>query len=55
VDLQVTSKVPILIRIKGSEGLILETNSTKNKEDHPIGLKIKGLAFMKGPLSWRIL
>jgi len=47
VDLQVTSKFPILIIIKGSGGLILETNSIKTKEDHPTGLKIKGLAFMR--------
>ena len=54
--LQVISKVPILIRIKGNEDLILETNSAKTKEDHPTGLKIKGLAFMRRPPpSWRRL
>jgi len=47
VDLQIFSKVPILIRIKGSGGLILETSSIKTNEDHPTGLKIKGLAFMR--------
>ena len=49
--MQVTSKVAILIRIKGNGDLILETNSTKNKEDYPAGLIIKGLDFMRGPPS----
>ena len=52
VFFQVTSKVQILIGIKGKdEGLILGINSTKTKEDHPIGLKIKGLACTKRQLS----
>ena len=52
----VTSKEEILIRIKGKDkGLILGINSTKTKEYHPIGLRIKDLAFMRGPPSWKRL
>ena len=51
---QVTSKVQILIRIKGKdEGLTQEISSIKTKEDHPIDLRIKGLAYTRGPPSWK--
>jgi len=47
VDLQVTSKVQIIIRIKGNGGHIWEISSTTIKVNHPIGLRTKGLASIK--------
>jgi len=54
--LQDTSKGEISLKIKAKVGdPILGITSTKIKVVHLFGLPIKGLIYMRGPPSWRIL